>query len=199
MSSELEIDKLLTNMVDIILKSCNESDFAVVITEDSPNDFNIAAVGDTENGEQSFVDRAPFADFEDKMAQHITNYTLRTREPVLVHNVLEDDRFSNVNEAYASRNPQGRSIIVLPIVQANRLLGVIHVEGKPNSFTQRNLVVLRLVCNQVGISLANAFLFQEARKIRLVCCPFYKALDYNAKLFLSVLQMQQWLRRRNAR
>ncbi|PGG95395.1 serine/threonine protein kinase [Helicocarpus griseus UAMH5409] len=164
MSSELEIDKLLTKMVGIILESCSGSELALVITDFEPFGWLVAASGDHENGEMAFADGLAFSEVEDKMAQQITHYTLRTREPVLVHNVLEDERFSNVSEAYAAKNPHGRSVIALPIIQANNLLGVIHIEGKPNSFTQRNLVVLRLVCNQVGISLANAFLYHNLSK-----------------------------------
>lgn len=164
MSSELQIDKLLTKMIEIVLESCNGSDFAVIATN-FDNNFTITAAGDLEKGQRSFVDGLPFSEMEDKMAQQITHYVMRTREEVLVHNVLEDERFSNVSEAYQARNTLSRSVIALPIMQGEHLLGVIQVEGKPNSFTQRNLVVLHLLCNQIGISLSNALLFREIRKV----------------------------------
>lgn len=165
MSSELQIDKLLTKMIEIILESCNGSDFAVIATDFEDLGFAVAAAGDIEKGQKAFLDGLPFSEIEDKMASQISHYSLRTREQVLVHNVLEDERFSNVSDAYQARYPLGRSVIALPIVQAGALLGVIHIEGKPNSFTQRNVVVLHLLCNQVGISLANALLFRKARKV----------------------------------
>ncbi|KAL2818829.1 hypothetical protein BJX63DRAFT_428899 [Aspergillus granulosus] len=164
MSSELQIDNLMAKMIEIVLESCNGSDFAVIATN-LDNNFTIAATGDLEKGQKSFVDGLPFSEMEDKMAQQITHYVMRTREDVLVHNVVEDERFSNVSESYQTRNPLGRSVIALPIMQAEHLLGVIQVEGKPNSFTQRNLVVLHLLCNQIGISLSNALLFREIRKV----------------------------------
>ncbi|GES61924.1 sensor histidine kinase/response regulator [Aspergillus terreus] len=164
MSSELQIDKLLAKMIEIVLESCNGSDFAVIATN-FDNNFTVAAAGDLEKGQRSFVDGLPFSEIGDKMAQQISHYVMRTREEVLVHNVLEDERFSNVNEAYQNRYPLGRSVIALPIMQGEHLLGVIHIEGKPNSFTQRNLVVLHLLCNQIGISLSNALLFREVRKV----------------------------------
>ncbi|KAL4878703.1 hypothetical protein BJY04DRAFT_195444 [Aspergillus karnatakaensis] len=164
MSSELQIDKLLTKMIEIVLESCNQSDFAVIATN-IDNNFTITATGDIENGQRSFVDGLPFSEMEDKMAQQITHYVGRTREEVLVHDVLGDERFANVSEAYQTRNPLSRSVIALPIMQGDHLLGVIQVEGKPHSFTQRNLVVLHLLCNQIGISLSNALLFREIRKV----------------------------------
>lgn len=165
MSSELQIDKLFTKMIEIVLESCNGSDFAVIATDFDANGFAIAAAGDPERGQKSFVDGLPFSELDDKMAQQISHYVMRTKEEVLVHNVLEDERFSNVSETYQARYPFGRSVIALPIVQAEHLLGVIHLEGKPSSFTQRNVVVLHLLCNQIGISLSNASLFREVRRV----------------------------------
>ncbi|KAF7595847.1 hypothetical protein BBP40_004659 [Aspergillus hancockii] len=164
MSSELQIDKLMMKMIEIVLESCNGSDFAVIATNFDDN-FTVAAVGDHEKGQRSYLDGLPFSAVEDKMALQISHYVMRTREEVLVHNVLEDERFSNVSETYQGRFPLGKSVIALPIMQAEHLLGVIHIEGKPNSFTQRNLVVLHLLCNQIGISLSNALLFREVRKV----------------------------------
>lgn len=166
MSSELQIDKLFMKMLEIILESCNGSDFAIIATDfDDNNGFAIAAAGDSEKGQKSFPEGLPFSEMEDRMALHISDYVMRTKEEVLVHNVLEDERFSNVSETYLANYPSGRSVIALPVVQGDRLLGVIHLEGKPNWFTQRNVVVLHLLCNQIGISLSNALLFREIRKV----------------------------------
>ncbi|KAJ5594780.1 uncharacterized protein N7459_000988 [Penicillium hispanicum] len=165
MSSELQVEKLFTKMLEIILESCNGSDFAVIATHFDEQGFAIAAAGDADRGQKSFAEGLPFSEVEGRMAQEITHYVMRTKEEVLVHNVLEDERFSNVSEAYQANFPLGRSIIALPIVQAEHLLGVIHLEGKPNRFTQRNVVVLHLLCNQIGISLSNALLFREIRKV----------------------------------
>ncbi|KAJ5760997.1 hypothetical protein N7520_008153 [Penicillium odoratum] len=165
MSSELQIDKLFMKMLEIILESCNGSDFAVIATNFDDQGFAIAAAADSDKGQRSYPDGLPFSETESRMAQHISYYVMRTKEEVLVHNVLEDERFSNVNESYLANYPQGRSVIALPIVQGDQLLGVIHLEGKPNWFTQRNVVVLHLLCNQIGISLSNALLFREIRKV----------------------------------
>lgn len=165
MSSELQIDKLFTKMLEIILESCNGSDFAVIATDFDEHGFAIAAAADSDKGQKSYSDGLPFSELEGRMAQEITHYVMRTKEEVLVHNVLEDERFSNVSDAYQSNFPFGRSVIALPIVQGDHLLGVIHLEGKPNWFTQRNVVVLHLLCNQIGISLSNALLFREIRKV----------------------------------
>ncbi|EPS29906.1 hypothetical protein PDE_04856 [Penicillium oxalicum 114-2] len=165
MSSELQIDKLFTKMLEVIMDSCNGFEFAVIATEFEEQGFAIAAAADADKGPKSFPDGVPLPEFEGRMAQEIIYYVMRTKEEVLVHNVLEDERFSNVSESYHANFPLGRSVIALPIVQGDQLLGIIHLEGKPNWFTQRNVVVLHLLCNQIGISLSNALLFREIRKV----------------------------------
>jgi signal transduction histidine kinase/CheY-like chemotaxis protein/tetratricopeptide (TPR) repeat protein len=165
MSSELQIDKLFTKMLEIILESCNGSDFAIIATEFDEHGFAIAAAGDAEKGQKSYPEGLPFPEMDDRMALQISQYVMRTKEEVLVHNVLEDERFSNVSDSYLANFPAGRSVIALPVLQGDHLLGVIHLEGKPNWFTQRNVVVLHLLCNQMGISLSNALLFREVRKV----------------------------------
>ena len=164
MSSELQIDKLLTKMTEIILESCNSSDIAVIATNLGNRNFAVSAMGDSENIE-SFSDGLPFSRIDDKIARYITEYVYRTKEGVLIPNVLHDERFSNVSEDYLAHYPLGRSVIALPIAQGETLLGVIQIEGNPHSFTQRNAVVLHLLCNQIGISLSNALLFRELRRV----------------------------------
>jgi signal transduction histidine kinase len=56
-------------------------------------------------------------------------------------------------------------VICIPIVHSDHLLGSIYVEGPPNSFTERNTQVLRLLVNQISISLANALLFKEVERV----------------------------------
>lgn len=99
------------------------------------------------------------------VARQITLYTLRFRETVFVQNLLEDDRFSNVSETYLARNPEGKAVICIPIIHSDHLLGNIYMEGPPNSFTERNTQVLRLLVNQISISLANALLFKEIERV----------------------------------
>lgn len=164
-SSELQIDKLLSKMVRIILESCSGSELALVITASDNGSWRIASGGDRETGEKTFDGGLEFSEFEDRMALQITHYTLRGREKVLVHNIIDDERFSNVSNIYLSNHPQGRAIICLPIMQANKLLGAIQVEGQPRAFTQSNMTVLNLICNQAGISLANSFFFESTQRM----------------------------------
>ncbi|KAF2853952.1 two-component sensor protein histidine protein kinase-like protein [Plenodomus tracheiphilus IPT5] len=172
LSSELKVDKLMAKMASIILESTGATLCGIVI-EDSAIEWSIACIAtnepDNESGLSSGVTSYPAAQpldtVDDVVARQVTMYTLRFRETVFVQNLLEDDRFSNVSESYLKRNPEGKAVICIPIVHSDRLLGSIYVEGPPNSFTERNTQVLRLLVNQISISLANALLFKEVERV----------------------------------
>ncbi|KAF2711786.1 hypothetical protein K504DRAFT_465522 [Pleomassaria siparia CBS 279.74] len=167
LSSELKIDKLMAKMAEIILENTGASLCGVVV-EDPQIDWSIACIAtndDNGTGVTSFGGGQPLDTVEDIVARQITLYVLRFREIVFVQNLLEDDRFSNVSESYLKRNPDGKAVICIPIIHSDHLIGSIYVEGPPNSFTERNTNVLRLLVNQISISLANALLFKEVEKV----------------------------------
>ncbi|OAL01373.1 hypothetical protein IQ06DRAFT_335685 [Phaeosphaeriaceae sp. SRC1lsM3a] len=172
LSSELKVDKLMSKMAAIILESTGATLCGIVI-EDSQIDWSIACVGTNDPnhetgfgaGVHSYPSGQTLDSVDDVVARQVTLYTLRFRETVFVQNLLEDDRFSNVSESYLLRNPEGKAVICIPIIHSDHLLGSIYVEGPPNSFTERNTQVLRLLVNQISISLANALMFKEIERV----------------------------------
>jgi signal transduction histidine kinase len=171
LSSELNVDKLMAKMAEIILESTGAGLCGIVI-EDSKIDWTVACVATSEEiegsypaGVTSFPSSQPLDTVDDVVARQVTLYVLRFRETVFVQNLLEDDRFSNVSEPYLKRNPGGKAVIGIPIIHSDHLIGSIYVEGPPNSFTERNTNVLQLLVNQISISLANALLFKEIEKV----------------------------------
>lgn len=153
-SSELQIDRLLASMTQIILESAGaQADFAAVIIE-GENGWSIAASGTSEG---ISAEAQPISEIRNECQKQVLLYTMRFKEAVFVHNLAHDDRFLT--------NASAKSVISLPIVRGKDLLGVLYLEGQPNTFTNRNLGVLRLFCNQVGISIANALLFKRIAKV----------------------------------
>ncbi|RMD43729.1 hypothetical protein DV735_g1398, partial [Chaetothyriales sp. CBS 134920] len=165
-SSELQINSLLSKMISVLLESVGgQAEFCAIVIDHEEQGWCIAASADHDHGVKTYPDGIPFAEVDDQVAQQITHYVLRTRDTVFLHNVLEDDRFANVGDSWLQRNPQGRSIICIPIQQADHLMGLIHLEGRPHTFTPRNMVVLNLLSSQVAISLGNALLYRKVRKV----------------------------------
>ena len=153
-SSELQIDRLLAKMTEIILESAGaQADFAGVVIEDDRG-WCIAASG-TADGISA--ESQPITEIHNESQKQVLLYTLRFKELVFVHNLALDDRFS--------KTQLHKSALSLPILQGKEMLGVLYLQGQPHSFTDRNLAVLELFCNQVSISIANALLFRRIAKV----------------------------------
>jgi signal transduction histidine kinase len=183
-SSVLQVDELLKTMAHIILENCGGlADFAAIVVEDdSPNAWSVAASGDPEHGCKAHIPGIPLAESDD-VSESIVRYCTRFRgmeairdqaailltdvrlETVLVPNIILDERFSNVSEAWLKRNPAGKSVIAIPIIHGEKpLLGLLYLEGQPNAFTDRNQSVLQLLVNQIGISYSNALTLKDLKK-----------------------------------
>ncbi len=153
-SSELQIDRLLAKMTEIILESAGaQADFAGVIIEEEQG-WCIAASG-TSDGISA--DSLPITNISDETQKQVLLYTMRFKEVVFVHDLALDDRFS--------KTQSHKSALSLPILQGTNLLGVLYLQGQPHSFTNRSRGVLQLFCNQVSISIANALLFRKIAKV----------------------------------
>ena len=157
-SSELEIDRLLAKMTGIILETA-AANFAGVVIESNDggqtSSWSFAASG-TQDGINS--EPIPLTDFEDETAKQVIFYTLRFKETVFVHNVLQDERFSPNATSL-------KAVIALPILRGGNTIGVLYLEGQAHVFTPRILGVLELLRDQIAISITNALLFRRIQKI----------------------------------
>ncbi|KAM3075987.1 Chk1 protein kinase [Clarireedia jacksonii] len=166
-SSVLQVDQLLKTMCEIILQNCGglASLAAIVVEEDDPIGWSIAASGDPEKGAVAHIPGIPLAETA-LVAEGVILYCTRFRETVFVPDLINDERFSNVNPSWSALNPLSKSVIAIPICHGGKpLLGVLYLEGQPNAFTDRNLTVLQLLVNQIGISYSNALTMKEVEKV----------------------------------
>ncbi|QSZ29640.1 hypothetical protein DSL72_004156 [Monilinia vaccinii-corymbosi] len=166
-SSVLQIDDLLKTMCEIILQNCGglASLAAIVVEEDDPVGWSIAASGSPEQGAVAHIPGVPLSETA-LVAEGVILYCTRFRETVFLPDLINDERFSNVNPSWSARNPLGKSVIAIPICHGIKpLLGVLYLEGQPNAFTDRNLTVLQLLVNQIGISYSNALTLKEVEKV----------------------------------
>jgi signal transduction histidine kinase/tetratricopeptide (TPR) repeat protein/AmiR/NasT family two-component response regulator len=166
-SSVLRVDQLLKTMCEIILQNCGgvATLAAIVVEEDDPVGWSIAASGDPEKGAEAHIPGLPLNETA-LIAESVILYCTRFRETVFLSDLIHDERFSNVSEAWSARNPIGKSVIAIPICHGDKpLLGVLYLEGEPNAFTDRNLIVLQLLVNQIGISYSNALTLKKVEKV----------------------------------
>lgn len=166
-SSVLQVDELLKTMCDVILQTCGGSATlaAIVVQENDMDTWCVAASGDPERGASAHIPGIPLSGTS-LIAENVVLYSTRFLESVFVPDLVSDERFGNVNDSWLQRNPVGKSIIAIPICHGNKpLLGVLYLEGDPGAFTDRNVTVLQLLVNQIGISYSNALAMKNVEKI----------------------------------
>lgn len=165
-SSLLQVEELLKTMCDVILQTCGGSATNAAIVVDADADgWCVAASGDPEKGASAHKPALPLASTP-LIAENVVLYCTRFMESVFIPDIVSDERFGNVSESWLQRNPTSKAIIAIPIRHANKpLLGVLYLEGVPGSFTDRNVTVLQLLVNQIGISYSNALSIKNIEKI----------------------------------
>ncbi|KAH7410649.1 two-component sensor protein histidine protein kinase [Cadophora sp. MPI-SDFR-AT-0126] len=167
-SSVLQVDQLLKTMCEIILQNCKGvASLAAIVIEDGSTGWGIAASGFAEEGAEAHNPISPLRN-SSLVVESVVNYCSRFRERVFLPDLMQDQQFSNVNKHWAARNAESKSVIAIPIVHGdgeNPLLGVVYLEGPPNAFTNRNLEVLQLLVNQIGISYFNSLTLKEVERV----------------------------------
>lgn len=167
MSSVLQVDELLKTMCDAILQTCGGSATlaSIVVHDKDTKEWSLAASGDPEEGATAHIPGIPLQGTS-LVAENVVLGCARFREVVFIPDLLCDEQFGNVSEAWLQRNPLSKSVIAIPISYGDTpLLGVLYLEGEPGSFTDRNVTVLRLLVNQICISYSNALAMKAVEKV----------------------------------
>jgi len=61
--------------------------------------------------------------------------------------------------------PDACSLVALPVIYADQMLGVLNVESrKPQAFSREEVLLLRTLADQIASALHNAFVFQKAKE-----------------------------------
>ncbi|KAK5660738.1 hypothetical protein OQA88_12104 [Cercophora sp. LCS_1] len=166
-SSVLRVDQLLKTMCDVILQTCSGSATlaAIIVQDEGTADWCVAASGDPEKGAEAHIPGIPLSGTH-LVAENVILYCTRFREVVFLRDLVSDERFGNVSEHWLRKNPQSKAVIAIPIWHgAKPLLGVLYLEGTPGAFTDRNVTVLQLLVNQIGISYSNALAMKAVEKV----------------------------------
>ena len=162
-SSETELQNLVTAFLTIIFESaCAES--GSIIIKDENETFGVWAYGDQRDEIKTFDPPLPLSEKNITatfVPIRIVHHTINTGEIMFIHNVEEDTHFS-IGPWFKNI---GRSVICLPIKHKDKLVGCLVIEGTVGIFTQRQITALNLLCQQMGISITNAFLFKSVQRV----------------------------------
>ncbi|WP_437721064.1 AAA family ATPase [Sorangium sp. So ce861] len=155
-SGELKLPRLLEMLLRIVVEHAGaEEGYALLVRGDR---LSTAAAIAASEGAARLLDAGEAATAA--LPRSVINYVRRSHERVLLDDAAARHPFSE--DTYFTRK-QPRSVLCLPIVRQERLLGLLYLENKlvAGAFTPARLSVLELLASQSAISLENAMLYAE--------------------------------------
>ena len=156
-SSEIVLDRLLGKLMNIVMQNAGAEKAFLILDNEGRLEIRAQAWSD---GRTDLPDPPTPLEESLALAPAIVTYVARTRTPVVLDDAARKGRFKN--EPYITRNGI-RSVICLPMINKNRLTGVLYMENNLSTgvFTSDHLESLSWLSSQAAISLENARLYQK--------------------------------------
>jgi PAS domain S-box-containing protein len=164
---------VLTKLIDTIMRTALEhagADRGLLILS-REDGHRIEAEATTSSDQVAVVLRQVSVTAAD-LPSSVLHYVLRTKEVVLLHDASGQNQFAA--DEYIRGN-HARSVLCLPLLKQDRLLGVLYLENNltPHAFTPARTAVLKLLASSAAISMENTRLYsdledREAKIRRLV-------------------------------
>ena len=181
-SSEIELDKLLSSLMKILIENAG-AQTGFLILENS-GEWAIEAACELNDGEQvcatQVLQSIPTKNY---LPESIINYVIRTHECVILSDATRESNF--INEPYI-QHYQPQSILCLPLLNQNRLVGVLYLENRlaagaftPARFSEGDATrtqVLNLLSTQAAIAIENAKLYSKLRTSESQMAQFLEAI-----------------------
>ncbi|MFN6464803.1 MAG: AAA family ATPase [Nostoc sp. DedVER02] len=158
LSSEIELDKLLTKLLQVVIENAGADKCALLLLKEDR--FVIEATAQV--GQQSKVLQSIFVE-ESADVPHTLIYAVkRSLQPTVIVDVTVHPAL--IADPYIIRQ-QPKSLLCTPILYQGKLLGILYLENNlmTGAFSSDRVEILNLLCTQAAISLENARLYQQAQ------------------------------------
>ncbi|WP_437815281.1 AAA family ATPase [Sorangium sp. So ce1078] len=180
-SGELKLPRLLEMLLRIVVEHAGAEVGCVLLVR---GERLWAAAIETPTGAVRLLDAGEASSAA--LPQSVLNYVRRSHERVLLddaaarHPFMEDEYF---------RRKRPRSMLCLPIVRQDRLLGLLYLENNlvTGAFTPGRLSVIELLASQSAISLENALLYAELEQENAERRRAEQALKSNQQMLQAII------------
>ena len=152
-TSDLRLSDMLKKAADAVHELLGYPNVAIALID--PEDANTLVL-DTLGGHYRSIIHG---EYRFPVDQGIMGAAVRTRETVLVNDVLTDPRYLRTPGA-----PDVYAEVAVPILLGDSVLGILNVETDEPLF-ESDAELLRLVADQMGVAIANARLHAVAREL----------------------------------
>ena len=157
LSSEIELPKLIEQLMTIALKSAGADGGLLMLP--SGGEYQVWAEARAQGDLVEVLMRREQVTTYD-LPQSVIQNAIRAQELVLLDDASANGLYSK--DEYIRRK-RSRSVLCLPMVKQARLVGVLYLENNlsPFAFTPDRVAVLQLLASQAAISLENAALYTD--------------------------------------
>lgn len=169
-SSEIELDKLLTTLMKILLESSGAQTGYLIL--ESQGELRVEASGEANSNRVIVLQSTPI---ETCLPASIIYYVARTQEGLIERDVAREGRFTQ--DAYI-RTYQPKSILCAPLLNQGQLIGIVYLENNlaDGVFTPDRLEVIQLLSTQGAIALTNARLYTQVQSTQNRLNKFLNAI-----------------------
>ena len=146
------ISSIANLMLDLAISYTNAETGSLLLVNEREELYVLAARG---------LDDQFIKNYRAKMGEGIAGTVAKNRRPVLVENIDNDRTFRAKNRDHYKT----KSFISCPVVNKDRLLGVLNINDKKDGspFSEDEFELLKLIANHAAMALENAFLMTRLK------------------------------------
>ncbi|MEG3991630.1 GAF domain-containing protein, partial [Microcoleus sp. S28C3] len=172
LSSEIELEQLLTTLMQVVVKNAGAETGALILNEEGNWRVSVHCT----NRQDCHLDSLLFEESQ-AIPLSLINYVKRTKETLVFDNVSTQITFAS--DSYIIQQ-QPKSVLCTPILHQGKVMGILYIENNftIGAFTRDRVAILNILCSQAAISLQNARLYQQSQ-------------DYAQKLELYLHDLKQ--------
>jgi signal transduction histidine kinase len=160
-SREIVLADLLKTLMRILIESAGAERGCLLLSRD---DALFVESWAEVHREEIQVDAEPVPlEASNRLPLSLVHYVRRSHESVILPDASADSRFA-LDEYVVRENP--RSILCMPVMGQGKLVGILYVENRlaTDVFTPGRLAILEVLASQASISLANAKLYASVQQ-----------------------------------
>jgi len=160
-SCEIDIQKLLSRMMQIIMENAGAQKGALVL-KTATDDYVIEAIGDAKHDRIATLQSIPIRG-SGQVPEQIILSAARSQKSLVLENAATHAAYGSDPYILAYRPA---SVLCVPLILQNQLKGILYLENNltTGAFTTERVETISLLCSQAAISLENANLYQEQQQ-----------------------------------
>ncbi|MEH2129015.1 AAA family ATPase [Nostoc sp.] len=158
LSSEIELDKLLTKLLQVVMENAGADKCALLLLKEN----KLVVEATAQAGQKSTVLQSIFVEDSAEVPHSLIYAIKRNLQSTVIFDTALHPAL--IADPYIIRQ-QPKSLLCTPILYQGKLLGILYLENNlmTGAFTSDRVEILNLLCTQAAISLENARLYQQAQ------------------------------------